>query len=146
MGARKGCFWGFLSTPTLTLKQSQHGSVRAIASYPIKKNPAFSRSVQSINQSAPLASKGSPPVRGAGYEPLLLTPEESQETPTQPRRSRQQRTTTEQERAGAPSAVFIISTSKQSQTRRQTDTLPATPSPPPAVNRLTYLPDRKSVV
>ena len=42
--------------------------------------------IKSIDQ----ASKGSPPVRGAGYEPLLLKPGESQETPTHPHRSRQQ--------------------------------------------------------
>lgn len=96
--------------------------------------------IESINQSIGQASKGSPPVRGAGYEPLLLRPGESQETPTRPRRSRQQTTTTEQEQLGALSAISIISTSKQSQTRRHTDTRPATPISPPAVNWLTYLP------
>jgi hypothetical protein len=95
---------------------------------------------QSINQSIGPASKGSPPVRGAGYEPLLLKPGESQETPTQPQRSRQQTTTTEQEQLGTPSAIIIISTSKQSYTRQQDDTQPATPMSALAVNWLTYLP------
>ena len=96
--------------------------------------------MRQINQSINQASKGSPPVRGAGYTILLLTPGDKQETPSQPHRSQQQTTTTEQEQLGPPSAVFIISTSNQSQSRRQNDTQAATPMTILVVNWLTYLP------
>lgn len=85
-------------------------------------SPAYSECT--IKQSTPTASKGGSPVRDAGHEPLLLKPGESQETPTRPRRGRQQTITTQREQLGAPSAITIISTLKQSQIRRQNDTQP----------------------
>ena len=128
------------TTASVAQKRARAGDWSAKKISCTREGQDGARELPAIIQSRTRASKGNPPVRGAGYEPLLLRTGESQETPTRPRGSRQQKTTTEQEQLGAPSAGFTISTSKQSQTRRQIDPRPATPISPPAVNWLTYLP------
>ncbi|KAL1582260.1 hypothetical protein WHR41_09125 [Cladosporium halotolerans] len=65
----------------------------------------------------------------------MREPRDSHATDADSKQSRQSKSDLER-----PARSFIISSSKQSQTRRQTETQPATPISPPTVNWLTYLP------